>query len=277
MSELELPKELATRMSRDLREAAKKLTTQEIRFLVDTYYQMQKDRIAASNRALAMAAEPHAMITWLAAQSRKLEADIAVSLDVYSSNHPIGAWARSIVGIGPILASGLLAHIDITKARTAGDIWAFAGLNPEVTWEKGQRRPWNARLKTICYLIGTSFIYTKNRENAFYGKVFSERKQYETEKNEKGEYASQAAAVLARKKFDKTTAAYKAYINGKLPAAHITARARRYAVKFFLAHLHYVWYTWHYGAEPDLPFKNFVPPPGELPERVAQILATTKA
>ena len=41
---------------------------------------------------------------------------------------------------------------------------------------------------------------------------------------------------------------------GILPDGHIHARAKRYAVKLFLAHLHSVWYEIEFGREPPLPY-----------------------
>ena len=53
----------------------------------------------------------------------------------------------------------ILAHVNPEKTTTAGKLWAFAGLNPEVKWEAGQKRPWNARLKMLLvYKAGESFI-----------------------------------------------------------------------------------------------------------------------
>ena len=53
-------------------------------------------------------------------------------------------WARSIYGIWPVLAAGLLAHIDIEQAPTVGHIWSFAGLDPTKKWQPKTTRPWNA-------------------------------------------------------------------------------------------------------------------------------------
>ena len=59
---------------------------------------------------------------------------------------------------------------------------------------------------------------------------------------------------MKSKNIGKTTDAYKAYIQGKLPPAHIQQRAERYAVKIFLSHLHEFWYEQHYGEKPPKPF-----------------------
>jgi hypothetical protein len=73
-------------------------------------------------------------------------------------------------------------------------------------------------------------------------------------RNEAGELADQAAAVLANKKIGKETEAYKAYSVGKLPPAHIDARARRWTVKLYLAHYHAVAYFDHYRVEAPRPY-----------------------
>ena len=159
-----------------------------------------------------------------------------------------------ICGIGPVIAAGLLAHIDIEKAPTVGHIWNFAGLNPFQDWNKGEKRPWNASLKTLCWKIGQSFVKVSNNDKDVYGKIYKKRKEYEMAKNEAGDYAEQAKQKLERFKIGKDTEAYKYYSEGKLPPAHIQQRAERYAVKMFLSHLHEVWYREHYGTEPPKPF-----------------------
>src|SRR5215467_2978497 len=102
------------RLARDLVKAATTLSDREARFLVDAYYTMQEDRKRAHNQLRNMADEPHAVIDWLAAQHETLESQIRRALDVYSDAHPVGQWLKSLHGIGPVIAAGLLAHIDIT-------------------------------------------------------------------------------------------------------------------------------------------------------------------
>lgn len=244
------------RLSRDLKSAAVNLSDHEARFLVDQYYSMQEDRKRAYNqeRALDDAEEPTAVIGWLAEQSETLEKQLARALDAYSAAHPLGRWARSIDGIGPIIAAGLMAHIDITKAPTAGHIWAFAGLDPTREWKKGEKRPWNAKLKTLCWKIGESFVKVSGKETAFYGHIYRERKELETRMNEEFAFKEQAEAKLKKYNIGKTTDAYKAYSIGKLPPAHIHARAKRYAVKLFLAHYHEIAYINHFKVAPPAPY-----------------------
>lgn len=248
--------ESAKRLTKDLKEAAKTLSDDEARFLVDAYYMMQEDRKRADNQVLSLnkAQEPHAVLAWLAGNTENLEGQIKRALDSYSAAHPVGVWARDVDGIGPVIASGLLAHIKIERAPTVGHIWRFAGLDPTLSWDKGQNRPWNASLKTLCWKIGESFVKVSGKETAVYGHIYEERKRLELERNESGAFAEQAKAKLEKFKIGKDTDAYAAYSVGKLPPAHIHARAKRYAVKLFLAHLHAEMYRQHYGEEPPKPY-----------------------
>lgn len=250
------------RLSRDLRKAAggsgggPGLSTDEARFLVDAYYTMQENRKRSDNqvRALNERIEPHSILIWLANNSRLLENQIKAALDHYSNAQEVGIWARSVKGIGPVITAGLLAHIDITQAPTAGHIWRYAGLDPTVRWEKGQKRPWNASLKTLCWKIGESFVKVSGDDEAFYAQFYVKRKKAEITKNDAGEFAEQAKEKLARFKIGKTTDAYKHYSAGRLPPAHIHARAKRYAVKLFLSHLHEKMYEAHFKEAPPLPY-----------------------
>lgn len=244
----------AGRLGRDLINTVPNMGREEARFLVKTYYQMQENRKRSSNqvRALSTSGEPIGVLAWLEEQAEILEHQIRRALDKYSVSNENGQWLRSVTGIGPVIAAGLMAHIDITKARTSGAIWRFAGLDPTSTWEKGQKRPWNAELKVLCWKAGDSFVKTCNNPNSEYGHHYKERKALETERNERGEFKEQADVMV--KKVGKTTVAYQSYKEGKLPAGHLDARARRYAVKLFLSHYFEVAYRNHYGTEPPLPY-----------------------
>lgn len=251
------------KLSKDLKQAAKTLNETEARFLVDSYYQMQKDRIRSGNRMCSMnsSGEPHAVLKWLSDNSSTLETNIKTVLGIYAKNNSVGNWAMSQSGIGPVIAAGLLAYIDITKANTAGKIWSFAGIDvgaieKSKQWKdaKDKKRPYCVGLKTLCWKIGESFVKVSNKEDAVYGQLYKKRKDEYIERNLTGGFKDLAEKYLANKTYSKTTEAYKAYIEGKLPDAHIHAMAKRYAVKMFLSHLHHVWYVKHYGEEPPKPF-----------------------
>ena len=249
--------ESVTRLSKDIRKAAETLTDAEARFLVDSYYSMQRDRIGQDSaaRQIAEAGEPNQVLVWLGGQSNLLENQIKGALEKYTTAHPVGSWMKSIKGIGPVLSAGLLAHIDIAKAPTVGHIWRFAGLDPSNVWGKGEKRPWNATLKTVCWKIGESFVKVSTGENPSpYGLVYRDRKAFEIAKNDAGDYADQAAKALATKKFVKGTPTKAIYETGKLPPSHIQARCQRYATKLFLAHLHHVWWETSFGEPPAKPY-----------------------
>ena len=114
------------------------------------------------------------------------------------------------------------------------------------------KRPYNADLKLICWKAGESFVKVCNHEADVYGHVYASRKMWETQNNESGKYAEQAAAKLER--VGRSTDAYKSYVLGKLPPAHLHARAKRYAVKLFLSHWHHVAYELEYGTPPPKPY-----------------------
>lgn len=226
------------RLSKDLVKAAATLDVHEVRYLVDAYYAFQEARKRGENqvRALSESGEPHAVIEWMVMATRNLEAQVRKTFTVYIKDKPLAQWAIDIRGIGPVLAAGLLAHIDVTRAETAGAVWRFAGLDPTQEWNKGEKRPWNASLKTLCWKIGESFVKVSGHPASLYGRLYRERKERDQARNERGEFAEQAAAVLRDKKFRKDTVARQCYEKGILPPGHIHARAKRYAVKIFLSH-----------------------------------------
>lgn len=132
------------KLSKDLRESAKTMGANEARYMVDMYYQVQDLRKATGNMESAAEKdqEPHELVGWLRGNLKQTEANIKLMLDLYTDHHPVGQWAKSITGIGPVISAGLLAHIDITKAPTAGHIWRFAGLDSTCEWlgKEGAKR-----------------------------------------------------------------------------------------------------------------------------------------
>jgi len=244
------------RLNRDLKKAAATLTATEARFLVDAYYQMQRDRIRAAHQArtLEEAGEPNQLLGWLFDNTAVLERNIKSALGTYSQNNPVGKWAESIIGIGPVISAGLLAHIDITKAPTVGHIWRFAGLDPTVVWKEGQKRPWNGALKRLCWIIGESFTKQQAHKDDFYGKIYVQRKAQEEAKNANHDFSEQAAKALTTKNWKRDTQTKAAYEQGLLPQARIHLRAQRYAVKLFLSHFHEVAHRHHFGVRPVKPY-----------------------
>ena len=279
------------KLNRDLKKAAATLTATEARYLVDAYYIMQRDRIRADHQGctLAEAGEPNALLGWFSENTATLERNIKSALGTYSKAHPVGKWAESIIGIGPVISAGLLAHIDMEPWRcqrvkegspffdksvkkactpkephgpechhiqipTVGHIWRFAGLDPTVTWGEGQKRPWNGALKRLCWIMGESFTKQQSHKDDFYGKLYLHRKAQEESKNANHDFADQAAAALKEKNWRRDTKTKAAYEDGLLPQARIHLRSQRYAVKIFLAHWFAVAYRNKHGVKPPKPY-----------------------
>jgi hypothetical protein len=321
------------KLSREARASAVGLDRTEARDLVETYYRWQGHRIAlrAQQRELVASGRSAALVAHLAEQVEVLEKQMTSALKAWVEARPEGRWALDQKGIGPVLAAGLSAHVDIARTPTVGNLWSFAGLNPNTVWlgavkaaamvrevlpagvrvvtpaqldevaarvnrkpdallraaitsAKFRRdddddngndapvevaddititpkmleralafRPYNADLKVLCWKIGDSFVKQSNRHDAYYGSIYRRRKTQEVERNDARAFADQAAATLRdRRIVDKTLRA--TYEDGKLPAGRLDLRARRYAVKLFLAHWWTVAYVAHFHTEPPAPY-----------------------
>lgn len=133
--------------------------------------------------------------------------------------------------------------------------------------------PYNRNLKTLLWKAGQSFLKVCNR-GSLYGRLIQERKVYEITKNEKLEYADQAATALKRKTFTnkKVKEIYEA---GKLPPGHIEQRCENHAVKIFVSHLWEAMYYDKYGKTAD--FKVYpldhetIQPNGEMVQHIEYI------
>ena len=116
-------------------------TDEQARGLVRLYYRIQKFRTATFNqtRAFKESDRPHMLVSFFGQQMEHLEKMCQVALDSYSAQKEEGQWARSIVGIGPVISAGLIANIDITKAPVVSHIWRYAGLDPTIEWIGAER------------------------------------------------------------------------------------------------------------------------------------------
>jgi len=255
-------------LNSDLLRTATTLGVKEARYLVNTYYAMQEGRKVAGNQIRAISPsnqQPHAVIAWLQSQNTTGEKQIKRALDAWSDSIPIARWAKS-VGIDPVIAAGLAAHIDMSRCPTVGHIWRFAGLDPTQERKKGMRCPWNADLKVLCSKIGESFARPGD-DGEFYRRLYLRRQTQEEAANQAGRFADQAQSKLARSKLAGNAKARASYSQGKLPPTHVQARAKRWVVKLFLSHYHEVALRLA-GQAPVKPFgtevlsgTNYIPPP----------------
>jgi hypothetical protein len=213
------------------------LRSEDVAETVELYYDCQKLRIMHANKKGSEPPSP--MVKWL---NKWLETGEKVMLGklkqwIESELSPAESkWAYDQDGIGPVLAAGLAAHVDVTKADSISSLWRFAGQDPTADRKvKGVKLPYNGRLKTLCWKIGESFVKVSGRESAFYGHWYAKFKSDEVSRNENGLYVTQAARELANKKIKDAPTKAKLQ-SGKLTDGHLHARAKRRAVKLFLAH-----------------------------------------
>lgn len=233
----------------------KDLARYEAQYLVWMYYAMQKPRIRINNqrKACDKLGRSHEALDYYYSEWLKLEKHLASILGRFARQSDIGRWMLSIKGIGPIITAGLISELDFT-VPSPGHFWSFCGLvKGKDKAVRGQKRPYNASLKRLCFLIGECFIRTKNCKGAFYGPLYDARKAYETEKNERGEYADQAAQEL-KEKPGMNARDKKILQSGKLTPLRIHMRSLRWTVKLFLSHLHCVGHYITVGHLPPRPY-----------------------
>ena len=178
------------------------------------------------------------------------------------------AKAKQIVAAYPtstpvddiVISAALSLDLKPDRLRAAATIKWVAGVSSEVPLTRASiaaalaKRPWNSKLKVLCWKAGESFVKVSGKDTTFYGKLYKERKAEQEQKNSAGEFAEQAAEKLAKFAIGKDTEAYKYYSTGFLPPAHIHARAKRVVVKLFLSHWHYVAFESAYGMAPPPPY-----------------------
>jgi hypothetical protein len=296
------------------------LDTENIRSAVQAYYQIQSMRINIGGKIRAIQQEKSAtgnqltILQWLYNNELGIENELKKALDKWSSGNVVASWCRQILGIGPVIASGLVTYFDIDRANSVSHFYSYSGLNdnndPWLGREKASQMvrkycreekvtnddllalsqdpackrsmaklvkyasdpdkpgtysrsrlisnlakpPYNADLKVLLWKLGESFVKQSNKPGSLYGRIYKERFLLESQKNESGEYAEQAAQYLSAKSYNKQTESYKAYSQGKLPKAQLYARAKRYALKIFVSHLFEEMYRVRYNAPGPNPY-----------------------
>jgi len=146
---------------------------------------LQKSRIAFGNRisAIERGADIPANGTgelierWLM-RFQLLEDEVDNDIKDIAKEYPIIELATEVKGVGVMLAAKVVAMVDIQRAETVSALWKYAGYgvtNGERDKPtKGEKLPYNKRLKTTCYLIGSSFL----KSNSPYRRIYDEAKEY---------------------------------------------------------------------------------------------------
>ena len=139
--ELVIPEGLDKNLKKEIK-SIKNVSRKEIRFLVDSYYQVQARRIIIQNqiRSIRQAADDTTdtycdILEWQLKTQLIQEKGIQDTLKLICQNLEVGRWLLSIKGIGPTLAAGLLAYYDVTGIDYATHFMSYGGLNDN-------NRPW---------------------------------------------------------------------------------------------------------------------------------------
>lgn len=157
---------------------------------------------------------------------------------------PVWDWATGIRGLGSGgLVAQLLARIDDPgKFGVISKLWKFCGWAPNTEYGKGSRRPFDSRLKGICWNIGDSFI---KQQTPVYVDIYYEAK----EKLRKAHpvatctVCGSIAVPTGKGRVWKCTHCGQGAAGFKLryTDAHIDKMARRKMIKVFLSDLWIVW------------------------------------
>lgn len=222
----------------DTLERSYRLEAKEISWAVELYYDAQELRVRYANKERT---EQRGVLSeWMQYWLSVGEKEIYRKLKHWIEGEEPAAeakWAYEQWGIGPVLAAGLAAHIDVAKAKTPSAVWRYAGQDPTADRPvKGKKLPYNRRLKLVCFKIGESFVKVSGKPDSLYGKLYAEFKAAEIRKNESGLYKEAAAKELRTKDFKRDTVTKARLLEGKLSDGHLHAKAKRKAVKIFLSH-----------------------------------------
>jgi hypothetical protein len=177
-----------------------KFSPKTIKFAIGRYYQIQKNRITMSFQIMSLKQqkEDTTALETIYDNFVSIEKAIGTLLAEIVKKHKMWEYLQGVKGIGPILAAGLLAHLDVHRADHVSGFWKICGLSVaedgralsrrkehliEMTYKdsagKEQTRmgiAFDPFLKTLCYKIGESFVKSKGIYRALYDRT---RKYYE--------------------------------------------------------------------------------------------------
>ncbi len=125
------------KMSKDLKKTVVTLNYNEVKSLVDFYYQIQDFRIGTENQVRSLNQgydnnDNHdnvSIMKWNLLQLRNIEDNTKAMLEAYSDTNPVTRWLKRNKGIGPVISSCLYAYFNVDGVNSAGNFWSYAGLN----------------------------------------------------------------------------------------------------------------------------------------------------
>lgn len=173
------------------------------------------------------------------------EKSLSATIVPYCNSFAVGRWALSQFGVGPLSTVKLLQHIDVSKARTHENLWAYAGFAPK----SGSKNPYNGTLKEACLDLGRSFVKHSANPSCFYGGLYLKEYERRVQLNDQGAYHE-----LAKDESN-------GFSSERLSLDRIRSQAQRYAIKIFLVHWYTLEYKELYNTEYLTENKNIIPVP----------------
>jgi len=253
---LETPKTSASQLNRKARESPglrrmrehmRRLKHPRLRILVETFYDIQKLRIPATQRLKmyrllgVLPLSQETILQEVVDSLKRLEKKTLLKLiEEELEGVSVWRWLRTLKGIGSAMAGGLVGWFDDpAKAPHPSSWWKYAGLHVEngkaPRREHGKRLSWNPRLRTHLWRVVMSMIGRKKGKNEFYWEWYERYRQEEIEKCKRRGIKIVPSSKLPTKNGKK----YEP--SGVISVGHVNARARRKVAKLFTSHLWRVW------------------------------------
>lgn len=192
---------------------------------------------------------------------------------VIARSLPVYTWVDGVRGLAEIGLAKIIGEAgDLSKYDNPAKLWKRLGLavidgrrqgdpGPGASAEDWTEHGYNPKRRSEIWNIADSLIraqwrgakededtgeITDGYPLGKYGEMYAARKAYEQAKNEAGDYADVAAAIVARSRSKGKAAPEN--MEGRLTRKHIDSRARRYVTKKLIKHL---WQRWRNPAVPE--------------------------
>ena len=199
-------------------------------FWCDTALSVEKLRVACQIRAthLGLQGRKNEETEKLIAMLVDVEEYVDGQLATWVISHPAYHWFSRVKGIGKENIGKVIGMVDIEKAPTISSLWKFAGYHVEdgkaPKRKKGELNAYNARLRTMCWRLGSSLM---RASGCFYDHYIKEKEAIVLR------YESEGWLVKAGIKDD--------FGKKRISAGHVHNMALRKMIKLFLACLWLVW------------------------------------
>lgn len=117
------------RVPKDIRYSAVDMSKLEAQYLYKDYMSWRKLNQTSTHyrNILGKKGDHSDCINFITADIQRLRKNIVDMLDIWAENYITGRWVKSIPGLGPVVAGGLLSVVDIKRAPTSSSLCQFAG------------------------------------------------------------------------------------------------------------------------------------------------------